>query len=128
MSDRYFMGYRIHYHTGFYLPNTVLFSKDGIKITVAMAKDALNYILSMIALKNPVIKKYKKAKVVFSGMKMILENNQPPQISKEDAKTAVDVLEEITNMTAQTDAEKEQNARCAFICKMMIDGFGGEIR
>lgn len=128
MRDRYFMGYRIHYNTGLYLPNTVLFSKEDLKITVSMAKDAVDYILSMIALKNPVIEKYKKAKVVFSGMKMILENKQPPKISKEDAKTAVDVLEEITNMTARTDAEKEQNARCAFICKLLIDGLDGVIR
>ncbi len=127
MSDRYFMGYKIHHNTGFYLPNTVLFSKEDMKITVSMAKDALDYILSMIALKYPIIEKYKKAKAVFLGMKMILENKQPSKINKEDAKTAVDVLEEITNMTAHTDAEKEQNARCAFICKMVIDGFGGEI-
>lgn len=127
MSDRYFMGYKIHYNAGFYFPNTVLFSKDDIKITVSMAKDALDYILSMIALKNPVIEKYKKAKVVYSGMKMILENKQPSRFTKEDAKTAVDVLEEITNMTARTDAEKEQNARYAFICKLLFDGLDGVI-
>lgn len=127
MSDRYFMGYKIHHNTGFYLPNTVLFSKEDVKITVSMAKDALDYILSMIALKNPVIEKYKKAKAVFTGMKMILENKQPSKFTKEDAKTAVDVLEEITNMTAQSDAEKEQNARYAFICKLLIDGLDSVI-
>ena len=127
MSDRYFMGYKIHHNTGFYLPNTVLFSKEDVKITVSMAKDALDYILSMIALKNPVIEKYKKAKAVFTGMKIILENKQPSKFTKEDAKTAVDVLEEITNMTAQSDAEKEQNARYAFICKLLIDGLDSVI-
>ena len=127
MSDRYFKGYKIHHNTGFYLPNTVLFSKEDVKITVSMAKDALDYILSMIALKDPVIEKYKKAKAVFAGMKMILENKQPSKCTKEDAKTAVDVLEEITNMTAQSDAEKEQNARYAFICKLLIDGLDSVI-
>lgn len=128
MSDRYFMGYKIHHNTGFYLPNTILFSKGDMKITVSMAKDALDYILSMIALKNPVIEKYKRAKAVFSGMKMILENKKPSMFTKEDAKTAIDVLEEITNMTARTDAEKEQNAQYAFVCKLLIDGLGGVIR
>lgn len=128
MSDRYFMGYKIHYNTGFYLPNTVLFSKEDVKITVSIAKDALDYILSILALKNPVIEKYKKAKSVFFGMKMILENKQPSKFTKEDTKTAIDVLEEIMNMTARTDTEKEQNARYAFICKLMIDGFDGVIR
>ncbi len=128
MSYRYFMGYKIHHNTGFYLPSTILFSKEDVQITVSMAKDALDYVLSMIALKNPVIEKYKKAKAVFLGMKMILENKQPPKFTKEDMKTAIDVLNEIMNMSARTDAEKERNARCASICKMVIDGFGGEIR
>lgn len=121
MGNRGFWGDGIHCYTGLYLPNTVLYSNHDIKITVAMARNVLDYILRMIALQNPVIEKYIKARAVFSGMKMILENKQPSHITKEDVKTAIDVLEEVTNMNAQTDAEKERNAQYAFICKLIID-------
>lgn len=57
-------------------------------------------------------------------MKMILENKKPSRPSKTDMKTTVDVLEEITNLSAKSEWEKEQNARDAFLCKLMIDGFG----
>ena len=38
-------------------------------------------------------------------------------------KTTVDVLEEITNLSAKSEWEKEQNARYAFLCKLVIDRF-----
>lgn len=124
MSDRYFMGYKINTNIKHFLPNTVLFTKNDEKITIAMAQDAVDYILGVLARKNPLIDAYKKAKTVFSAIKLILENKQPPKMKKDDVKVAVDVLEEILNMTAKSDAEKEHNARCALLCKLLIDGFG----
>ena len=125
MSDNYFMGYKVNTNIKHFLPNTVLFTKKDENITVAMAQDAIDYILGVIALKNPLADSYKKAKAVFSAIKLILENKQPTRVAKENAKVAVDVLQEILNTSAKSHVEKEYNARCALLCKLLIDGFGG---
>lgn len=124
MSDRFFMGYKVNTGIKHFLPSTVLFTKNDEKITVTMAQNAVDYILGVLARKNPLIDTYKKAKTVFSAIKQILENKQPSRVTKEDAKAAIDVLEEILNMTAKSEAEKEYNARCALLCKLLVDGFG----
>lgn len=125
MSDRYFMGYKINAEIKHFLPNTVLFTKNDEKITVAMAQDAVDYILGVLARKNPLIDTYKKAKTVFSAIKLMLENKQPSRVTKEDVKVAIDVLEEIQNLYAKSEAEKEYNARCALLCKLLVDGLDG---
>ena len=125
MSERYFMGYKVITGIKYFLPNTVLFTKKDEEITVAMAKDAVDYILGVLARKNPLIDTYKKAKTVFSAIKLMLENKQPSRVTKEDVKVAIDVLEEIQNLYAKSDAEKEYNARCALLCKLLVDGLDG---
>ena len=125
MSDRYFMGYKINAEIKHFLPNTVLFTKNDEKITVAMAQDAVDYILGVLARKNPLIDTYKKAKTVFSAIKLMLENKQPSRVTKEDVKVTIDVLEEIQNLYAKSEAEKEYNARCALLCKLLVDGLDG---
>lgn len=127
MNEPDFMGYKINKNIKYFLPNTVIFSNEKERITVAMIKDALDYILRIIATQSPFIEAYKTAKTVFSAMKMILENKKPSIPSKEDMKTTVDVLEEITNLFAKSELEKEQNARYAFLCKLMIDGFSDKL-
>lgn len=89
-----------------------------------MIKDPPDYILSIIATRNPLIEPYKTAKTVFGALKMILENKNSSKPSKTDMKTMVDVLKEIAVLSAKSEWEKEQNARYAFLCKLMIDGFG----
>ena len=84
MSDRYFMGYKVNTGIKHFLPNTVLFTKNDEKITVAMAQDSVDYILGVLARKNPLIDTYKRAKTVFSAIKLILENKQPSKVTKED--------------------------------------------
>lgn len=121
MDNTYIMGYKVNRNIKFFRPETVLFSKEEERITVEMANDFLNYILGILARKNPLIDSYKKAKKVFSAFKMVFDNKQPPRLSKEDMKTAIDVLEEIKNMSANSDAEKEYNARCALVCKLLIN-------
>lgn len=123
-----FMGDKINKNIKYFLPNTVLFSNEKERITVTMIKEALDYILGIIAIQNPLVESYKTAKAVFSAMKMILENKKPSRPSKTDMKTTVDVLEEITNLSAKSEWEKEQNARYAFLCKLMIDGFGEKVQ
>ena len=122
MSDQYFMGYKVNTGIKHFLPNTVLFTK---KITVATPQDAVDYILGVLARKNPLIDTYKKAKTVFSAIKLILENKQPSRVTKEDVKAAIDVLEEIQNLYAKSEAEKEYDARCALLCKLLVDGLDG---
>lgn len=127
MSDQYYMGYKVNTGIKCFLPNTVMFTKNNekIKITVAMAQDAVDYILGVLARKNPLIDTYKKAKTVFSAIKLILENKQPSRVTEEDVKVAIDVLEEIQNLSANSEAEKEYNARCALLCKLLVDGLDG---
>ena len=124
MNEPGFMGYKINKNVKYFLPNTVLFSNENERITVAMIKNALDYILGIIATRSPLVESYKTAKTVFDAMKMVLENKRPSKPSKEDMKTTVDVLEEITNLSAKSEWEKEQNARYAFLCKLVIDEFG----
>ena len=123
MNEPGFMGYKINKNVKHFLPNTVLFSNKNERITVAMIKNALDYILGIIATRSPLVESYKTAKTVFDAMKMVLENKRPSKPSKEDMKTTVDVLEEITNLSAKSEWEKEQNARYAFLCKLVIDRF-----
>lgn len=123
MNEPDFMGYKINKNVKHFLPNTVLFSNKNERITVAMIKNALDYILGIIATRSPLVESYKTAKTVFDAMKMVLENKRPSKPSKEDMKTTVDVLEEITNLSAKSEWEKEQNARYAFLCKLVIDRF-----
>ncbi len=123
MNEPGFMGYKINKNVKYFLPNTVLFSNENERITVAMIKNALDYILGIIATRSPLVESYKTAKTVFDAMKMVLENKRPSKPSKEDMKTTVDVLEEITNLSAKSEWEKEQNARYAFLCKLVIDRF-----
>lgn len=125
MSDQYFMGYKTNTGIKYFLPNTVLFTKNDEKITAAMAQDAVNYILGVLACKNPLIDTYKKAKTVFSAIKLMLENKQPSRVTKEDVKAAIDVLEEIQNLSAKSEAEKGYNVRYALLCKLMVDGLDG---
>lgn len=123
MNEPGFMGYKINKNVKHFLPNTVLFSNENERITVAMIKNALDYILGIIATRSPLVESYKTAKTVLDAMKMVLENKRPSKPSKEDMKTTVDVLEEITNLSAKSEWEKEQNARYAFLCKLVIDRF-----
>ena len=123
MSYQYFMGYKVNTGIKHFLPNTVLFAKNDEQITVAMAKNAVDYILGVLARKNSLIDTYKKAKIVFSAIKLILENKQSARVTKEDVKAAIDVMEEIQNLYAKSDVEKEYNARCALLCKLLVDGF-----
>lgn len=74
MSDRYFMDYKVNTGIKHFRHGTVLFTKNEEKITVAMAQDAVDYILGVLARKDPLIDAYKKAKTVFSAIKLILEN------------------------------------------------------
>ena len=123
MNEPCYMGYKINRNIQYLLPDTVLFSNGKERVTVSMIKDALDYILGIIATQSPLAESYKTAKTVFSSMKMLLENKRPHKPSKTDMKTTVDVLEEIINLSAKSEREKEQNARYAFLCKLMIDGF-----
>ena len=115
-------GYTIHSRPKNFLPSTILFSNEQENITVEMAKNALDHIVGQIARRNPILETYKKAKTVFEELKMILENKTPKHFSKEDAKIAVDVLEEIKNENARSENEKLYNSRMALLCKLVIDG------
>ena len=55
MSDRYFFGYKVNTDIKHLLPITVLFTRNDEKITVAMAQDAVNYIVGVLARYKPLI-------------------------------------------------------------------------
>ena len=127
MTDQYIMGYKIHLNTAYFTPDTILFSRETDCITVSMVNDVLDYVLGVIALKSPLTESYKKAKIVLSVIKMRLSNKQLSRPSKKDLKATVDVLKEVFNANAETKQQKEHNERCAFICKLLIDSFGGNM-
>lgn len=125
MNDMVFMRYKIHKDIKRFTPSTVLFSNATNSITVAMANDALDYVLSVVARKNPLVDAYNKAKKVFVSVKKRLANQHPLRCTKHEWKIAIDILEEVMNENAKSDEEKENIARSALICKLLIDGFGG---
>ena len=127
MTDQYIMGYKIHLNTAYFTPDTILFSKETDCITVSMVNDVLDYVLGVIARKSPLSESYKKAKTVLAAIKMRLGNKQTSRPSQEDLKTTVDVLKEIFNTNAKSEQQKEHNERCALICKLLIDSFGGNM-
>lgn len=107
-----------------FLSNGVLVESDDgmVKITVGMVKNFLDYALSLEAIKNPQLEKYKKAKKFFEVYLLLLNNKQPPNLSKDYFKAAADVIEEIENMKAVTDEQKAHNARMCLAVKVLIDG------
>ena len=62
MNEPDFMGYKINKNVKHFLPNTVLFSNENERITVAMIKNALDYILGIIATRSPLVEPYKRIK------------------------------------------------------------------
>lgn len=105
----------------FYMPNTLLIANGNTKITVALAEDILDYIIEKIERKNLANKDYKKAKNVFSSIKMILNNQTPKAYSKDDMKRAIDVYKEILNEEQISENEKEYNENMALLCKWVIE-------
>lgn len=104
-----------------FTPNTVLYSDNNVKLTVSVALNMVDYILSVLATKNEQIEKYKRAKMFFTAVKLMLNNKAPQRPGKEDYKFAVDVVEEIRNMQAQTEQEKILNANFSLFMKFIID-------
>ena len=62
MNEPCFMGYKINKNIKYFLPNTILFSNENERITVSMVKDAVDYILDIIATQSPLTESYKTAK------------------------------------------------------------------
>lgn len=106
---------------GQFKPNTVLYSDGNVKLTVAAALDMVDYAISFLATKNEQIEKYKKAKIFFNAAKLMLNNKTPQRLEKEYYKFAVDVVEEIKNMQAQSEQEKILNAQYSLFLKLIID-------
>ncbi len=67
MSDVYIMGYKVNTNLRKIIPQAVLFTKNDEKITVEMVQSATDYILGILAIQNPLVAKYKKAKIFFFG-------------------------------------------------------------
>ena len=121
------MGYKIQRNITHFTPDTVLFSRGSDYITVSMINGVLDYVIGFIALKSPLSESYKKAKTILSVIKMRLCNKQISRPSKRDLETTVDVLKEIFNTNANSEQQKEDNERCAMICKLLINSFGGNM-
>ncbi len=119
-----FMGYTMMNRPSKLFDSTPLLENGTETVTVAMAKDALDYMLGIIAKKDSISEVYKIAKKVLQAMKMILNNQQPGRIRKEDRKIAIDVLSEIQKESATSEAQKDYIEVMAFRCKLLIDGFG----
>lgn len=104
-----------------YSPNMILFNDGKEDVTVSMALEVLENMINLISLRMPIVGAYKKAITVLKAMKMILNNNTPSKISKNDMKTVVEVIEEVKNSYAKNEEEKRYNVEMAFKCKMIIE-------
>jgi len=119
-----FMGYTMINRPSKLFDSTPLLENGTETVTVAMAKDALDYMLGIIAKKSSISETYKTAKKVLQAMQMILKNQHSSRISKEDCKIAIDVLSEIQKEFATSEDQKDYIEEMALRCKLLIDGFG----
>ncbi len=78
----------------------------------------MNCILSIISTQFLLVEFYKKAKMIFEAIKKILANREVGPMR---------VLEEVKNLSAESEEEKQINAMYAGFCKLMIDRFGGNV-
>ncbi len=116
-------GYREVYKGGYICDNTVLFSNDKENITAVMMKEAINHIINRIIDEFPDLKKYRTAVRVLKALRMFLRNENPYKVGEDDAKILIDVIEEVTNLSARNDEERESNSRMALYCRLMVGGF-----
>lgn len=116
-------GYKILNKPSYLLPNTVIAYNETTQITVQMAREAIKQALDYLAKRNLTKGDYKKAKIVFEAFKLILDNKTPHCYSKEEAKCAIDVLEEIIGENATSEAEKQNNANWASFIKSLISAW-----
>ena len=121
MTYHYFMGIKVHPFPDQFRPNTILFSNEQENFTVSMAQDAMDYILSILSHKDPMINAYMRARTVIRAVRMVLANRRAARPSKEDIKITIDVLKEIMDQKAISEGEKENNAKNAYICKVLIE-------
>lgn len=117
-----FMGYTAHRAAEF-RPNTVLFTKESEEITVSMVQEALSQIIDKIAKKTPVFKQYSVALKVLQAIQVRLTNRPSRRPSKEDLKTACDVLSEILKENAPAKTQRDNIDMAAFRCKLFIECF-----
>lgn len=117
-----FMGYTVHGATEF-RPNTILFTRENETITVSMLQEALEHMISVIIKKNPIHERYSVALKVLWAIQVRLANRQSRRPSKEDLKTACDVLSEILKENTTTDAQRDNIDMAAFRCKLFIECF-----
>lgn len=117
-----FMGYTFHRPTEL-RPNTILFSREDQTITVSMAQKAVEYIISVIAKKNPIIERYNIASKVLRAIQARLANGQARKPNKKDVEVACDVLNEILKENAVTEEQKDRIDAAAFQCKLLIECF-----
>ncbi len=113
-------GYKILKRPSYLLPNTVIAYNETTQITVQMAREAIEESLNYLAKRNLTKGAYKKAKIVFEAFKLMLDNKTPHYYSKEDAKCAIDVLEEVIGENATSETEKQNNANWALLLRSLI--------
>lgn len=115
-----FMGYTFHKLTEF-RPNATLISRENQTITVSMAQEAVEYMISVISKINPRIGRYSVALKVLWAIRVRLANGQPREPHKKDFKIACDVLAEIQKEYATTEEQKSRIDEAASLCKVLIE-------
>ena len=116
------MGYIVHPVREFH-SNTVLFSKGIERITVAMLQGALGQMISIISQKEPALERYAVALKVLRAVQTRLTNQQVKRPSREDLKTACEVLKEVQKEHAETQMQRDRIDTAASWCMMFIECF-----
>lgn len=117
-----FMGYTVHSATEF-RPNTVLFTRENETITVSMIQEALGEIIDEITKKNPIYNQYSIALKVFGALQVRLTNSPARKPSKEDLKTACEVLGELQKEYATPQDQRDNIDAAVSWCKLFIECF-----
>ena len=116
MSDQ-FMGHR----AGAFQPGTVLFPSGNEEITVSMAREALDLMISAIAKKNLMIGRYRVALKVLWAIQERLANRQTRKPSKKELEVACDVLSEVQKERATTQTQRDNIDAATSWCKLFVE-------
>lgn len=117
-----FMGYTVHRPQKFQ-SSTALFTKENETITVSMLQEALDHMISAIAKENPIFERYSVTLKVLRAIQVRLANGQPRKPSKQELKTACEVLSEIQKEYVATEAQRVRIDLAAAQCKLFIECF-----
>ena len=114
-------------HTNFFTSTYVLDVRNGNPITVADMLERISYAIQFIKAHFDVNQeKYKLALEALKICQLRFLNKQPQKPNKREWHFLIDVIREMEDMRARSDADRKENERIAFELDLLIDIFSDE--